>query len=572
MPCTVFAGALALTGGATAFVHQRTHERDEARFADAVTTTLGRLESEMESDEALLLGAAGLFAAREGTIDADDFHRYVERLELPTRFPGVRGIGFAERLAADEIVPRTEELRATGRPEYAHFRVRPALDAPGYERPDAFVILYLQPLDDANRVALGFDMGSDSARRAAMQRACDEGHAALTPRVSLVQGGQYDAGFLMYVPIYQGGAVPPTVEGRRAALRGFVYSPFWTDELLRPILAEDPGLRHRLYDEDLLLFDGAPGTIRSTRTMAIGGRTWTLVSAPSGSEPGDGAAALLAVFGVAFSAALLSATRAQVRARADADGLVQTLEQRVQRRTAELREANRELEAFSYSVSHDLRAPLRHILGFAQLLAKRLGDGIDAEAGDHLQTIMDAARKGSRLVDELLEFSRMARVELLESKVSLHALVEEVLAELQPELHGRDVQIDVGTLPSVRGDAAMLRIVFRNLLANAVKYTRRRAAAHIAVHGAVDGGEVIVTVSDDGAGFDMAHADKLFGVFERLHAASEFEGTGIGLAIVRRIAERHGGRVWARGEVDRGATFSVSLPKGGSQERTTDGT
>jgi len=237
------------------------------------------------------------------------------------------------------------------------------------------------------------------------------------------------------------------------------------------------------------------------------------------------------------------------------------LERRVALRTAELEATNKELEAFSYSVSHDLRAPVRHISGFADLLLRRTGAQLDELGNRYLGNIVDAAKRMGNLIDDLLMFSRMGREELQATTLPLDELVADVIRELEPEAQGRTVQWQVGALPVVHADPAMLRQVFTNLLSNALKYSAPRAEANIEIRTEELPGETVVSVRDNGVGFDMAYGAKLFGVFQRLHGADEFEGTGIGLANVRRIVHRHGGRTWAEGEVDRGATFYFSLPK-----------
>lgn len=237
-------------------------------------------------------------------------------------------------------------------------------------------------------------------------------------------------------------------------------------------------------------------------------------------------------------------------------------------RTRELQDANRqlqllndELEAFSYSVSHDLRAPIRHILGFMELLLRTAAARLDAKELRYAETIRGSAERAGRLVDDLLSFARMARADVSPAVVDVGALVDEVRATLAPEGHAAQARWKVGPLPVVRADREMLRIVFTNLLANAAKYARNRSPPVIEVGCTPrpDGG-VAFSVTDNGVGFDMAAADKLFGVFQRLHPATEFEGVGIGLATVRRIVVRHGGDVWAEGEPGRGATFAFSLP------------
>jgi signal transduction histidine kinase len=232
----------------------------------------------------------------------------------------------------------------------------------------------------------------------------------------------------------------------------------------------------------------------------------------------------------------------------------------LQQHAAELATVNRELEAFSYSVSHDLRAPLRHISGFAMMLEESAAQSLDADARRLLTTIRAAATRMGRLIDDLLSLSRIGRTELARSNVDLGRLGSDVQLEVSRDLNGRRVDWRLHDLPTVHGDPALLRLVLVNLLSNAVKYSAPRTRAEIEVGAIAGDGETVVFVRDNGVGFDMKYIDKLFGVFQRLHNSDEFEGTGIGLANVRRIVQRHGGRTWAEGQVDAGATFYFSLP------------
>jgi len=238
------------------------------------------------------------------------------------------------------------------------------------------------------------------------------------------------------------------------------------------------------------------------------------------------------------------------------------LEQRVIERTDELKATNKELEAFAYSISHDLRAPLRHMAGYAELLQKNAASILDEKSRRYMTMILESAKRMGELIDDLLAFSRIGRAETRKTMVSLEQLVKEALSEVQQETDGRNMGWTIGALPNLYGDRSMLRLALVNLISNAVKFTRKRPQPEIEI-GCADGkeNEIVVFIRDNGVGFEMKYVNKLFGVFQRLHRAEEFEGTGIGLATVQRIIHRHGGRVWAEGLVDRGATFYFSVPK-----------
>jgi PAS domain S-box-containing protein len=243
------------------------------------------------------------------------------------------------------------------------------------------------------------------------------------------------------------------------------------------------------------------------------------------------------------------------------------LDQQLAKRAAELEATNKELESFAYSVSHDLRAPLRHTAGFAELLQRQASSSLDDKGRRYVQMILESSKRMGDLIDDLLGFSRIGRAETRESAVDLQPLVQEIVAELRQETKDREIAWNIGPLPVCYGDRSMLKVVFMNLLSNAVKFTRIRKRAEIEV-GSVGGREdqAELFVRDNGAGFDMQYVDKLFGVFQRLHLTEEFEGTGIGLATVQRIIHRHGGEIRAEGAVDQGAAFYFSLPRIRAQE------
>ncbi|NMB90527.1 MAG: PAS domain S-box protein [Chloroflexi bacterium] len=242
------------------------------------------------------------------------------------------------------------------------------------------------------------------------------------------------------------------------------------------------------------------------------------------------------------------------------------LEQRVAERTAQLENTNRELEAFTFSVSHDLRAPLRHVAGFIDLLQHTSGAALDDQGRHYLRVISEEAARMGRLIDDLLAFSRVGRVEMSRDSVNFNALITDIQQEMQPDLENRPVDWEIARLPEVSGDRTLLRMVWVNLISNALKYTRHRPRARIDIGCTTGEDENVYFIRDNGVGFDMNYVNKLFGVFQRLHSSDQFEGTGIGLANVQRIVHRHGGRVWAEGVVDGGATFYISLPSAAKGE------
>jgi hypothetical protein len=260
---------------------------------------------------------------------------------------------------------------------------------------------------------------------------------------------------------------------------------------------------------------------------------------------------------------VLARTQAMLRLRRENAALLERLSLRtVELETAnrDLRVANRELETFSDSVSHDLRAPLRTMDGLLRVVQEDFGPGLPPEARQHLDAISGQAARMSELCEDLLRLSRLGREPLQKRPVDMRSLVQEIAGELRAAEPARDLQISIGELPPVQADPSLLRQVWVNLLANALKFTRRRERALIEIGGAARADDKLYSIRDNGAGFDPRRAERLFGIFQRLHSAKDFEGTGVGLSIARRIVERHGGSIWAQSEPDRGAVFHFTLP------------
>ena len=248
------------------------------------------------------------------------------------------------------------------------------------------------------------------------------------------------------------------------------------------------------------------------------------------------------------------------KAEEDLRALSQDLEKRVARRTAQLETVNRELEAFSYSISHDLRAPLKTTDAYIQMLLDDMRDTLDPEVERRLGVLRERTADMARRIDDLLVLSRLGRKEITETGIDMNLLVTDIMDLLEEAHPDRRISFTAGPLPHALGDPGLVRVVLENLLSNAVKYTAPRGIARIDVRGRLENGHAVYTIDDNGVGFDTHYADKVFNAFERLHNAEDFEGTGIGLALVQRIVARHGGKSWAEAETGKGATFHFTLP------------
>lgn len=715
--------ALALLFTALAWHLARRSAEEDARqrFDFRIAEIKFAVHSRMQAQVQVLRGAGGLFAASV-EVGRSGWRDYVKALRLESAYPGIQGLGFAQRILPGEMAGHLRKVRGEGFPDYS---VRP----PG-ERDEYTSIVYLEPFDWRNRRAFGYDMFAEPVRRAAMTAARDSGEVAISGKVKLEQETEHEVqpGFLIYLPVYRHGARTDTPAQRRAALRGYVYSPLRMHDLMEGVLGRPlPDLRLEIYDggeiaPERLLYDSrlrpadeasatsaSAGLIEaetsprfaSSQIVDIHDHPWTLriTSLPAfeSSIPYDkaklvvegGLVISLLLFAVVMSQATLNRraialarqmtaalreSREQFRAVAETAndaivsanaqgrivyfnraaeaifGYAQTevldrsltmlmpkrfrglhlagfrrfqaggephvigrtvelaalrkngkefpieisvanwqtaqgqyftailrdigerhrAEERIRQLNAELRSqveqlaaVNQELESFSYSVSHDLRAPLRAVDGFAGMLEEDYGRVLDTEGARLLRIIRDNAHRMGLLIDDLLAFSRLGRAPVARTPVDMNALVQEVIEEIRTAGDAGRAEFAVAPLPASCGDRAMLRQVWTNLIANAVKFSRPRPQPRIEVGGRSEAGECLYHVRDNGVGYDMAHAGQLFSVFHRLHRNDEFPGTGVGLAIVARIVGRHGGRVWAEGQPDAGATFHFSLPDTG---------
>ncbi len=576
--------ALVLTGLAYYYVRQNVEGEERARFEEAMLDTQRAVDRRMDTYIDAMLEGRGLFAASD-SVTREEWHEYVTASDLMGRYPGIRAIAYAGRVPLDEREAHARALRAEG---FASYEVRPA-----GERYEYFPLRYVEPFDGPNRSLLGYDFYSDPVNRSAMEQARDTGLPRASGRVDLRSFGYpQQPGFLVYTPVYRDGASLETTDERREALQGYIVSVFRTGELLKGIFGEqaDPRIGLEVYDgaaptrENLLHDDGSvaaggpsgAAALRDVGTLEVAGRIWSLhfdASPAFGSGWQANLPPFVLLSGLAVSLMLFGITwmLAASRFRAERFGLeleaanreLEGANRDLEEANRELAATNRELEAFSYSVSHDLRAPLRSIEGFSQILLEDHSGALDEEGRGYLGRVRAGSMRMALLIDGLLDLSRVTRSTLRRQRVDLSALAREIASELENSQPERAAEFIVAEGLVADGDPRLLRLALENLLSNAWKFTRKGPRARIEFGAQREAGPGLLApvyyVRDNGAGFEMEYSDKLFGAFQRLHSAEEFEGTGIGLATVARIVHRHGGRVWAEGEVGKGATFFFTL-------------
>jgi signal transduction histidine kinase len=578
---------------------QRHFQAIEAqRFERDSDKAFSRIREHIELCQSVLYGVRGFFAASR-TVERGEWETFLGQYELKRRYPGIASIRFIERVAGKDKETFLQGVRAEGSPG---FDIHPA-----GSREEYAVVKFVEPVEGF-RTRLGADLAMDPLRKKALEEARDRGDFSVTRGIFIRTDNAEEAGFSVYLPFYRIGAPVSTTGERRDALAGYVSAVFKNRELFASIFSGqefNPALHFEIYagptvkrahliysrDKSAHLLDPlySPRFL-AKKSLAIGGERWRIYfMAQSVFDAGSAERRLpfvLFVLGCLFGlfiSGILYSSLVVVRQRKEISVAEKALaDEREERLRAELEEAKKreeeirrlneelelrvmertaELEAFSYSVSHDLRSPLIAINGFTSALLEDYGARLDEEARAYLSKVTANSKNMGALIDDLLAFSRLSRQAMtFGDRIDMGALAREVFDEFCRNLSGRDIEFRVKALPMIKGDRSMIRQVWQNLLSNAVKYTRGKPKAVIEVGSYAKDGENVFYVKDNGAGFDMEYRHKLFQVFQRLHSRDRFEGTGVGLAIVQRVLSRHGGHVWAEGKEGEGATFYFAVP------------
>ena len=578
-PALLLLTLLALTAVATYATAARLHDRERDQLTEDAEVATAAIDRRMNDYAQILRGAAGLYnASRDVTYN--NFHDFFADQDVMRRFPGVQVIGFASYVPRAGLAEHTARVRrdvAASGLKYGLFRPYPPLKPSDQE---ALVIDHIEPPPGTTR-AFGLNFLSETNRRRAALLARRTGEPSATAPISLVNARGASLGIDLMVPVYGG---PPSQTGAPREWAGVVYAAFRMDNLLRGVLGtETGGADLEIYDvgpaatvpagtgvtKRAIAFDLRPGRATAkrdadhtrVRSLAVAGRRWAIAYTRAGTTLSASERAVPWVIGVAgllvslLAAALL---RAQGGARRRAIRLAEAMTVELREREAELRASNEELEHFAYLASHDLQEPLRTITSYVGLLESRMGDQLDDRAKSWLGFVSDGAGRMSRLIADLLEYSRTGRGMAEEEVVDLADAWDLAVANLQHAIADAGATIERGDLPVVRARPREMTSMLQNLIGNGLKYRGEAAPVVRASARRVDG-RWEVAIADNGIGIEPRFHERVFGLFQRLHTSEEYPGTGMGLAIVKKIVESNGGTVRVESTPGEGATFFVTL-------------
>ncbi|QDU94787.1 sensor histidine kinase [Lignipirellula cremea] len=538
------------------------NEKIESRFEREADQAVELVRERMQRYEDALWGGVAYFETTQQEIELPHWKKYVDSLKLMDKYPGVNGMGVIHRIQADQL-PAYLEKQRRWLPEY---RIHPDREAAGAYWPISFIV----PVD-SNDKAIGLDMAHETNRFSAAQRARDTGKAQITAPITLVQDEGQTPGFLFFAPFYQGER-PSGVEERSARFQGMVYAPFVVKELADGTLEKEK--RHlgiRITDgEQVLLdehhadesdYDPHPLFTKMVQ-VPMYGRTWTFDiwssrsfrEAASSSEPWTILIGGLVLDGL-LAGLFVMISRASRQALVYAEGMTHELEQQ----KLDLTRSNAELEQFAYVASHDLQQPLRAVASCCQVLLDDHRDKLDDDGKKWLDMAIDGSTRMKVLVQDLLALSRIGTHGKTLQTVDTQGAAEEAVSNLRLEISEKEGDIRLDPLPLVQGDSGQLVQLFQNLIENGVKYSGKEKPL-VTVGARRQGKEWLFSVSDNGIGIAEQYRERIFVIFQRLHRRDEYSGSGIGLAICKKIVERHRGRIWVESKLGGGSTFYFTLP------------
>ena len=588
------------------------YDRIKLRFENDAASLAHQLEKNINGHLEALHAIKSFYASSD-SVAREEFATFVTR-QL-SRHPGIQALEWIPRVSNAERAAYEATARQDG---YPHFqitqRAQQGAMVGAMPRKEYFPVYYVEPYE-GNEIAFGFDLGSSPARLDALNKSRDTGTPIATSRITLVQETGKQFGFLVFMPIYEKGLPRKTMDQRRQNLNGFALGVFRIGDMLN-IVTSGAGKDHielevydetapieqrRLYassaktpdDSSSLSNDKEPEGTRTfqwTTTLAIADRKWSLRFSPSSEylatyRPWNARLVLIGglLFAALLAALLLLLTGHAARVRKLVTARTSELAQanmQLKSHTRELESSNRELQNFAHVASHDLQEPLRKVQMFGDRLRERCSDGLSEQGQDYIARMQSATGRMQTLISDLLAFSRVTSKDHSRKPVDLARVAKHVLADLESRIEQTGGTVDVNDLPTIHADPTQMRQLLQNLIGNALKFHRPGTPPIVKVRGSIlngqDGngakhtdGQAIyeLTVEDNGIGFEEKYRDRIFTIFQRLHGRSEYEGTGVGLAVCRKIAERHGGDISVNSTPGQGATFVVTMPV----EHTTKG-
>jgi signal transduction histidine kinase len=580
-PAVVLVTLLALTGVATYATAARLHDTEQAQLTEDAQEASAAIDRRLDDYGQILRGAAGLYNASDD-VSYRDFHNYFSDQDVAHRFPGVQSLGFAAYVPraglAAHVRAARREIAASGL-KYPAFAPYPA-PAPSDE--EVLVVDHIEPPPSGTR-RFGFNFLSEANRRRAALLARRTGEAAATAPVQLVRAPGSSLGIDLMVPVY---GAPPSDTGAPRPWRGVVYAAFRMDNLLRGVLGTGAkGADLEIYDlgpsatvpadrtigQGSVAFDVRPkhrgmpphGDDTRVRTIEVAGRRWGVAYTRAGTTLSAGERAVpwvIAVAGVLVSLLAAALLHALSSSRRRAVRLADAMTVELRAREQQLRASNEELEHFAYLASHDLQEPLRTMTSYVGLLETRVGDQLDDRARSWLGFVSEGAGRMSQLISDLLEYSRTGRGTAETELVALDDVWDLAVANLQHAIGETGATVERDPLPTVRARPRDMTSMLQNLIDNGLKYRRDGVAPVVRAGARRDGdGRWEIAIADNGIGIEPRFHDRVFGLFQRLHTAEEYPGTGMGLAIVKKIVESNGGTIRVESEPGAGATFYVTL-------------